>query len=145
MTGVQTCALPIYEEYEVLQCQTDANTAWLKPHHFISYLFTRQGDDDFADLFDETLTEIATINNKIFAVQTEGGAKVVLFELVSKYITDESTRIAFCRTLITKLVDFSFQHVFSQKYDFFAAIFQYLIKDYHKDGGRKPDFFLKVS
>jgi len=35
------------------------------------------------------------------------------------------------------LVDFSFENIFDEKYDFFATIFEYLIKDYNKDGGGK--------
>ena len=74
------------EEYELLQFRTGANTAWLKPKHFISYLFRRQNDDDFAKLFDKTLIEISALNNNIFAVHTEGGAKIVLFDRISEYI-----------------------------------------------------------
>ena len=34
-------------------------------------------------------------------------------------------------------MNFNFEQVFSQKYDFFSTIFEYLIKDYNKDGGGK--------
>ena len=34
-------------------------------------------------------------------------------------------------------MNFSFEQIFTQKYDFFATIFEYLIKDYNKDGGGK--------
>jgi type I restriction enzyme M protein len=43
----------------------------------------------------------------------------------------------FCRALINTLGEFSFEHIFTQKYDFYATIFEYLIKDYNKDGGGK--------
>jgi type I restriction enzyme M protein len=34
-------------------------------------------------------------------------------------------------------VNFSFEKIFNQKFDFFSTIFEYLIKDYNKDGGGK--------
>ena len=38
---------------------------------------------------------------------------------------------------LSKLVEFSFEHIFTQKYDFYATLFEYLIKDYNKDSGGK--------
>ena len=73
----------------------------------------------------------------IFSVKTDGGAKVTLFDRVSEFIADTGKRDDFCRALINKLVDFSFEHIFTQKYDFYATIFEYLIKDYNKDSGGK--------
>jgi type I restriction enzyme M protein len=60
-----------------------------------------------------------------------------LFDRVSEYITDTAKRDAFCRAVINKLVEFSFERIFTQKYDFYAALFEYLIKDYNKDSGGK--------
>lgn len=124
-------------DYEMLQLQMAANTARLKPEHFISNLFEKQNSHDFARLFDDMLRDIAITNNDIFSVKTDGGSKVTLFDRVSEFITDTSKRDAFCRALINKLVDFSFEHIFTQKYDFYATIFEYLIKDYNKDSGGK--------
>lgn len=76
-------------------------------------------------------------NNDIFAVKTDGGAKVTLFDRVSEYISDPSKRDNFCRALINKLVEFSFERIFTQKYDFYAALFEYLIKDYNSNSGGK--------
>jgi type I restriction enzyme M protein len=122
---------------EMLQLQLSADTARLKPEHFISYLFEQQNAPDFAKRFDDTLRDIAITNNDIFSVKTEGGAKVTLFDRVSEFITDTAKRDAFCRAIINKLVEFSFEHIFNQKYDFYAALFEYLIKDYNKDSGGK--------
>ena len=124
-------------ELEMLQLQMGGDTARLKPHHFISYLFGQQNAPDFAKLFDDTLRDIALINNDVFAVKTDGGAKVVLFDRVSEYIADESKRDAFCRAIINKLVEFSFERIFTQKFDFYATIFEYLIKDYNSNSGGK--------
>lgn len=125
------------DELEMLQMQMGPDTARLKPEHFISHLFGRQGKPEFAKLFDDTLRDIAITNNEIFAVKTDGGAKVTLFDRVSEYITDESKRDNFCCAVINKLVEFSFERIFTQKYDFYAALFEYLIKDYNKDSGGK--------
>lgn len=124
-------------DFEMLQLQMAANTARLKSEHFISNLFEKQNSPDFAKLFDDTLRDIAITNNDIFSVKTDGGFKVTLFDRVSEFITDTSKRDAFCRALINKLVEFSFEHIFIQKYDFYATIFEYLIKDYNKDSGGK--------
>lgn len=127
------------DDREMLGYQLGADTAILKPEHLISHLFNRQNEADFAKLFDDTLRDIAKENNDIFAVKTDGGTKITLFEQngLSNFISDESKRDAFCRAVINKLADFSFEHIFTQKYDFFATIFEYLIKDYNKDSGGK--------
>jgi type I restriction enzyme M protein len=125
------------DELEMLQMQLGPDTAKLKPEHFIAYLFGRQNAPEFAKLFDDTLRDIAISNNEIFAVKTDGGAKITLFDRVSEFITDPSKRDAFCRAIINKLGDFSFERIFNEKYDFYAALFEYLIKDYNKDSGGK--------
>ena|SRR5690554_1075024 len=125
------------DDLEMLQLQMGGDTAHLKPHHFISYLFSQQNTPDFAKLFDDTLRDIALTNNDVFAVKTDGGAKVVLFDRISEYIADESKRDTFCRAIINKLVEFSFERIFTQKFDFYATIFEYLIKDYNSNSGGK--------
>ena len=125
------------DELEMLQMQMGPDTARLKPQHFIAHLWNRQTAPEFAKLFDDTLRDIAISNNEIFAVKTDGGTKITLFDRVSEFISDPSKRDAFCRALINKLGDFSFERIFTQKYDFYAALFEYLIKDYNKDSGGK--------
>ncbi len=125
------------DDLEMLQLQMGPDTARLKPEHFIAHLWNRQTAPEFAKLFDDTLRDIAINNNDIFAVKTDGGAKVTLFDRVSEFITDTSKRDDFCRALINKLGDFSFERIFEEKYDFYAALFEYLIKDYNKDSGGK--------
>src|SRR5690554_5459017 len=130
------------DDLDMLQLQMGGDTARLKPHHFISYLFSQQNAPDFAKLFDDTLIDIAATNNDVFAVKTDGGAKVVLFDRLSQYIADDSKRDAFCRAIINKLVEFSFERIFTQKFDFYATIFEYLIKDYNSNsGGKYAEYF----
>lgn len=125
------------DELEMLHYQMGPETARLKPEHFIAHLFSRQNAPEFAKFFDDTLRDIAISNNDIFAVKTDGGAKVTLFDRVSEYISDVGRRDAFCRAIINKLVEFSFERIFTQKFDFYATIFEYLIKDYNSNSGGK--------
>lgn len=125
------------DSYQMLLRRMSANTARLQPHHFIGHLYKQQNKPGFAATFDDTLMSIAADNNDIFAVKTDGGAKVVLFERISQYISDDGKRDDFCRAIINKLADFSFERIFTQKFDFYATIFEYLIKDYNSNSGGK--------
>ncbi len=124
-------------EYEMLLMRMNPDSAKLKRQHFLSNLHNKQNQEEFAKFFDDTLRDIAIFNNDIFSVKTGTGAKIVLFDELSNYISDSSQRDDFCRALINQLVNFSFEKIFSQKFDFFSTIFEYLIKDYNKDGGGK--------
>ncbi|MEZ8803010.1 class I SAM-dependent DNA methyltransferase [Vibrio splendidus] len=124
------------EDLDMLQIQMGGDTARLKPHHFISHLFNQQDKPDFAQLFDDTLMDIAITNNDVFAVMTDTGEKVQLFTRVSENVT-VSKRDAFCKAIINKLTEFSFERIFNQKFDFYATIFEYLIKDYNSNSGGK--------
>lgn len=127
-------------EFEMLTMQLSESTAQLKPEQFISSLFERQNEPKFADLFDTTLLDIAKENSDIFSVVTEGGEKIVLFENISKYVTDK--RDEFCKAIINKLINFSFENIFHEKFDFYATIFEYLIKDYNTNsGGKYAEYF----
>ena len=125
-------------QYQLLLMRMTPDSAKLKREHYLSNLFNQQDTDNFAKLFDDTLRDIAIFNNDIFSVKTDSGAKITLFDNeLSNYITDSSKRDNFCKAIINQLVNFSFEKIFSQKFDFFATIFEYLIKDYNKDGGGK--------
>ena len=110
------------DEYEMLIMQLSESTAVISPDHFISSLFNKQDKPKFADVFDTTLTDIARDNSEIFSVLTEGGEKIVLFENLSKYVTDN--RDQFCKAIVNKLVGFSFENIFDEKFDFYAGIFE---------------------
>jgi type I restriction enzyme M protein len=133
----QTVAKYSQKQYEMLLLRMSADSARLKREHYLSYLHNNQNKDDFAKFFDDTLRDIAIFNNEIFSVKTGTGAKIQLFDELSNFITDSSRRDDFCRALINPLVNFSFERIFDQKFDFFSTIFEYLIKDYNKDGGGK--------
>ncbi|MGE4348682.1 MAG: class I SAM-dependent DNA methyltransferase [Candidatus Berkiella sp.] len=128
------------DEYEMLMMQLSESTAHIRQEHFISTLFAKQNEPNFADIFDNTLVDIARDNSDIFSVLTAGGEKIVLFDTLSRYVTDN--RDDFCRAIINKLTGFSFEHIFHQKFDFYATIFEYLIKDYNTNsGGKYAEYF----
>ena len=118
-----------------------AHTAFLKPTQFISYLFNRHATKDFHKLFDDTLNDISDANKDIFSVKAGEGTSVKLFEPLSNYVVQPERRDDFCAAIITKLADVNFEELFSQKYDFFAEIFEYLIKDYNKDFGKYAEYY----
>ncbi len=122
-------------DYEMLLLKMSANSARLKPEHFLSNLFNRTNEEQFGKLFDDTLRDIAIFNNDIFAVKTDSGTKIKLFDELTQYITDSSKRDDFAKALVNQLVEFSFEEIFNEKFDFFSHIFEYLIKDYNRDGG----------
>jgi len=129
------------DEYDLLLMQLSEGTALIQPNHFIGSLYHRQDEANFAQLFDDTLLDIAKINTDIFSVKEDGGAKVILFDRVSEFVSS-SKRDAFCKAIINKLINFSFERIFEEKYDFYAAIFEYLISDYNKDsGGKYAEYF----
>ena len=127
-------------DYEMLLMSMSESTARLQPKHFISSLFERQNEANFSDIFDNTLLDIAKENSDLFSVLTEGGEKIVLFENISKYVTDK--RDDFCNSIINKLINFSFENIFHEKFDFYATIFEYLISDYNTNsGGKYAEYF----
>lgn len=129
------------DDYELMLMDFGGSTAKLKKNHYISYLFNRKNQDDFHKLFDDTLIDIANFNMEIFSVQTGGQSKIRLFEALSQYVIEQEKKDNFCRAIIDKLANCSFDKVFSQKYDFFATIFEYLIKDYNKDFGKYAEYY----
>ena len=125
------------DERDDLMDRMNPDVPRLNPEHLISNLWNQQAKGDFDLLFDSTMTDIADKNMGIFATQTTQNTKIPLFEKLTQYVTDEAQRAPFARALVDKLVNFSFEEAFSEHYDFFAAIFEYLIKDYNTAGGGK--------
>ena len=111
----------------------------LQPNHLISYLYNHQTEPEFAKLFDDTLADIAQNNTGVFSVRTDEGAPIPLFDtnLLSWVISDSSKRDPFARAIINVLATdkLDFTSAFSQGFDFFSTIFEYLIKDYNANGG----------
>ena len=129
------CQMSEEERLELFDELVDIPHLW--PEHLISTLWNQQSKGDFDLIFDSTMTDIADRNIDIFSTQTTLNTKIPLFEKLTIYVTDEAQRAPFARALVDKLVNFSFEEAFAEHYDFFAAIFEYLIKDYNTAGGGK--------
>lgn len=124
-------------ERMLLQSSLSADVPILEPYHLISNLWNQQSKGDFDTIFDNTMTDIAEKNADIFSTQTTDNTKIPLFETLTNFVTDTAHRADFARALVDKLVNFSFEAAFERHYDFFASIFEYLIKDYNTAGGGK--------
>ena len=129
------CQMSEEERLELFDELVDVPHLW--PEHLISTLWNQQSKGDFDLIFDSAMTDIADKNIDIFSTQTTLNTKIPLFEKLTIYVTDEARRASFARALVDKLVNFSFEEAFAEHYDFFAAIFEYLIKDYNTAGGGK--------
>lgn len=131
-------------DYEYMLEKIGERSAKLQKNHFISALFNKQNDESeekFFERFDRTLIEIADLNIKLFSVATIDKERIRLFDRLSPYIIESNQKTPFCKAIINKLVAFSFEPVFEEKYDFFSTIFEYLIKDYNKDSGQYAEYY----
>jgi len=128
-------------EYDRLLIKVGNKAAKLRPNHLLEYLFNIQDNDDFAKTFDETLNDIAILNNAVFSVHTDSKTDIRLFEesLIQNSVTDRSKHNGVAKAIINKLTNskFDFDKIFSAGFDFFSTLFEYMIKDYNKDGGGK--------
>lgn len=135
------------EEYSLLVMQKNPNVAKIRKDYLISYLFNNQNSTtpEFYELFDNALEGISNDNVGIFSVKTGSKDTIKLFEPLSQYIPESNRRNAFFRAMISKLVEFSFEDAFNEKYDFFSTVFEYLIKDYNKDFGKYAEYYTPNS
>lgn len=128
------------DDYEFLQMDLGNKSAKIKREDLIESLFNQQNEDGFSALFDATLNDIAVDNNDIYSVETAGNTEVRLFDsnLLRDNILDGAQRDVVARAIINKLAETKFdEHIFAAGFDFFSTIFEYMIKDYNKDGGGK--------
>lgn len=114
----------------------------LNPEHLIANLWNQQSKGDFDVIFDSIMIDIAEKNKEIFSTETTEKTKIALFEKITTNVTDDAQRAPFARALVDKLVNFSFAEAFNEHYDFFADIFEYLIKDYNTaSGGKYAEYY----
>lgn len=129
------------DEYQLLLIKLGTRAAHLKSNHLLDYLFAHSNDAEFAKLFDNTLNDIAIENSDVFSVHTAGDTEIRLFEeqLIQNSVNDRSQHDITARKLINALANskFDFDEIFNAGFDFFSTIFEYMIRDYNKDGGGK--------
>ncbi|MUU40587.1 type I restriction-modification system subunit M [Helicobacter pylori] len=118
----------------------------------LSYLFEKHfNDNDLHLKLDAIFNRISSNNAELFNTKSTDKTTIALFESVSQYINEESKRANFTRALLDKLKNFNFKQAFlnlqnQQGYDFFAPIFEYLLKDYNNAGGGKyAEYYTPLS
>ena len=142
-------------DYTELLMPLSASTAKFKREHLISYLYNRTNlhdgniegvkEKEFYQLFDNVLEDLSNFNIDIFSVRTGSEEKIKLFDNLSNNIIESNKKNSFCRSIIDKLINFSFEGAFNEKYDFFSTIFEFLIKDYNKDFGKYAEYYTPNS
>ena len=125
------------EEEDDLFTYLPEGTPCFRHEHTLAHLINASKRADFADIFDSTLLAIADLNADIFSMATSGNTKITIFERLTPLINEVDQRNNFAAALVSHLATFDFESIFAEKYDFFSTIFEYLIKDYNKDGGGK--------
>lgn len=128
------------DDFEWLLEDIGTATAQMKPDQFIETLHRKQNEESFYETFEQTLNQIAIDNNDIFSVHTEGDSAIRLFDerLITDNISDSSKRNEVAASIINLLARIKFDEaIFAQGFDFFSTLFEYMIKDYNKDGGGK--------
>lgn len=109
----------------------------------IEYLINHSQEEDFYNQFDNALIHISSNErNEAFSVETAGGEKVALFEPLSKKV-DEADRNSFAQAIFGIIAQdrFDFSEAFGGGFDFYASIFEYLIKNYNVASGTYAEYF----
>lgn len=135
-------------ERENLLDKLSADIPRFAPQNMIHTLWNQQSKGDFDLILDAAMIDVAERNIDDFSTQTTENTKIKLFEKITIFITDESQRANFARAIIDKLANFSFEDAFASQggYDFFAKIFEYLLKDYNTSGGGKyAEYYTPLS
>lgn len=109
----------------------------------IESLINQTTDDRFYKIFDDALQAISdNPKNKDFNIETAGGGKKALFSRVTENV-EESKRNNFARNIfgIISSERFNFGDAGKDGFDFYATIFEYLIKDYNVAAGTYAEYY----
>lgn len=126
------------DDYEMTQLSLGTDSAVIQRKDLIETIYNKQNIDNFSEVYDSALNDIALDNNDLFSVETAGNTQVRLFDahLIADNIQDGSQRDHVARELIKLLVSTKFDNsIFDEGFDFFSTIFEYMIQDYNKNGG----------
>ncbi len=109
----------------------------------IEYLINRVSSDRFYKLFDDALERISNYpQNEEFSVQSAEGTRKPLFTRITENV-ESSKRNNFAKNIfgIISQDRFDFSDAFRSNFDFYSAIFEYLIKDYNVAAGKYAEYF----
>lgn len=109
----------------------------------IEYLINKSTSDNFYKLFDDALERISNYpENEEFSVKTADGGHEALFTRITENV-EVPQRNNFAKNIfgIISQDKFSFAEAFKNNFDFYSAIFEYLIKDYNVASGVYAEYF----
>ena len=109
----------------------------------IQYLINRIEQQDFYKQFDAALEHISkNSKNDAFAVETADGEKTALFEPLTPMV-EMAQRNNFAKAIFGIIAQekFDFSDAFAGSFDFYSAIFEYLIKNYNVASGTYAEYF----
>lgn len=109
----------------------------------IEYLINKVSYNEFYKLFDDALEKISNDSkNEIFSVETADGTRKPLFTRITENV-EASKRNNFAKNIfgIISQEKFDFGEAFKGNFDFYSAIFEYLIKDYNVASGVYAEYF----
>lgn len=109
----------------------------------IEYLIQKVQLNDFYKIFDDALERISNnTKNDAFSIDTADGGKKPLFTRITENV-EVSKRNNFAKNIfgIISQEKFDFGAAFDNKFDFYSAIFEYLIKDYNVASGVYAEYF----
>lgn len=109
----------------------------------IECLINEVGNDDICTLFDNALERISDYpQNEEFSIDTADGGRKPLFTRITENV-EVSKRNNFAKNIfgIISQDKFDFGEAFKNNFDFYSAIFEYLIKDYNVARGVYAEYF----
>lgn len=109
----------------------------------IQYLINHLEQQDFYKQFDDALVRISkNVKNEAFAVETADGEKTDLFEPLTVMV-ESAQRNNFAKAIFGIIAKdkFDFSEAFGGSFDFYSAIFEYLIKNYNVASGTYAEYF----
>ncbi|MBR2928818.1 MAG: N-6 DNA methylase [Oscillospiraceae bacterium] len=109
----------------------------------IQYLINHLEQKDFYQQFDDALVRISkNAKNDAFAVETADGEKTELFEPLTVMV-EGAQRNNFAKAIFGIIAQekFDFSEAFEGGFDFYSAIFEYLIKNYNVASGTYAEYF----
>lgn len=109
----------------------------------IEYLINHLEQPDFYTQFDNALVRIANnVHNEAFAVETADGEKTPLFTPLTTLVEGKQ-RNNFAKAIFGIIAQdkFDFSEAFDGGFDFYSAIFEYLIKNYNVASGTYAEYF----
>lgn len=137
---------------EVLKNENDELSAFyysypqdvaFKHEDTIEYLINKSSYNEFYKLFDDALERISNYpQNEEFSIETADGTRKPLFTRITENV-ETSKRNNFAKNIFGVISQerFDFSSAFSRNFDFYSAIFEYLIKDYNIASGVYAEYF----